>query len=445
MVEKYGDLMYGLMKLELTSMCLYVITCVDVRLCFSRFSPWPFLTRFDAVNNQPHDEEVELSDDDDDFGGDEDEGSPGGSNGMSSLRGYGDSPSETGGDSMRGPRAGSDDYDPQPTDPRIGRRGDDNDDDRHGVDVDDDVDDVDDNLGATVSRSRKMNHAATAGRNMPTLDMGGHTGGGDDEDDDVDDAAAGGGGGEDDDGGDGGSPVQTRVPKYDPADYVHLNEQVSGEIASLFELIGGFTPTHADLGTRLKCFVPEYMPAMGDVDEFIKVARPDGRTEEAGLRVLDEPSVHQSDTAVLDLHLRQSSKQIGSQPVEVAAVRDPGRNPARVASWIKSIEELHKSKHALRQPGGGPGNGIDIEALMAEWGSADFATAVRRATRGGRLGACDALSIAELARVMCALLGIPIQDTTNVVEPLHTMMMLYLAFDSNPIYNTPTTDHQALL
>ena len=79
------------------------------------------------MNNQPHDEEVELSDDDDDFGGDEDGDSPGGSNGMSSLRGYGDSPSEIGGESMRGPRTNSDDYDPQPTDPRIGRRGNDDD------------------------------------------------------------------------------------------------------------------------------------------------------------------------------------------------------------------------------------------------------------------------------------------------------------------------------
>lgn len=38
---------------------------------------------------------------------------------------------------------------------------------------------------------------------------------------------------------------------------------------------------------------------------------------------------------------------------------------------------------------------------------------------------------------MCALLDIPVKDATNVVEPLHVMMSLYLSFSDNPIYNPP--------
>ena len=46
-------------------------------------------------------------------------------------------------------------------------------------------------------------------------------------------------------------------------------------------------------------------------------------------------------------------------------------------------------------------------------------------------------------RVMCALLDIPVKDATNVVEPLHVMMSLYLSFKNNPIYNPPTDTEMA--
>ena len=80
---------------------------------------------------------------------------------------------------------------------------------------------------------------------------------------------------------------------YNPADYAHLD--VSTEIRELFGYIGRYKPHNIELDTKIKCFIPDYIPAVGEIDAFIKVARPDGKPDDLGLKVLDEPSAHQSD------------------------------------------------------------------------------------------------------------------------------------------------------
>lgn len=98
-----------------------------------------------------------------------------------------------------------------------------------------------------------------------------------------------------------------------------------------------------------------------------QIPRPDGRPEEIGLTVLDEPSArHQSDPSLLSLKLRQTLK-LGSargaadpqqSQLQPAAAQQqqqlsgPGAAPVvRVArdaqdvqSWIRSIGALHESQ-----------------------------------------------------------------------------------------------------
>ena len=57
---------------------------------------------------------------------------------------------------------------------------------------------------------------------------------------------------------------------YDPAEFQHL--QVSGELKELFQHITRYTPQTIDLETKLKPFIPEYIPAIGDIDAFLKVS-----------------------------------------------------------------------------------------------------------------------------------------------------------------------------
>jgi hypothetical protein len=46
---------------------------------------------------------------------------------------------------------------------------------------------------------------------------------------------------------------------------------VHDDIRSLFEHIAAYKPRNVELDTRLRCFVPEYIPAVGEIDTFVKV------------------------------------------------------------------------------------------------------------------------------------------------------------------------------
>eukprot|EP00064_Thunnus_orientalis_P024498 superscaffoldBa00010603_g24793 len=97
---------------------------------------------------------------------------------------------------------------------------------------------------------------------------------------------------------------------YDPADYANL--PVSTEIKELFQYITRYTPQSVELEHSLKPFIPDFIPAVGDIDAFLKVPRPDGESDGLGLLVLDEPSVKQSDPTVLSLWLSEETKQHGA-------------------------------------------------------------------------------------------------------------------------------------
>ena len=56
---------------------------------------------------------------------------------------------------------------------------------------------------------------------------------------------------------------------YDPADYEHLS--VTPEISELFSYITRYTPQAIELEHRLRPYIPDYIPAVGDIDAFIKV------------------------------------------------------------------------------------------------------------------------------------------------------------------------------
>ena len=58
---------------------------------------------------------------------------------------------------------------------------------------------------------------------------------------------------------------------YNPRDYDHL--QVSGELKELFCYVIQYTPQTIELETQLRPFIPEYIPAIGDIDAFLKVTQ----------------------------------------------------------------------------------------------------------------------------------------------------------------------------
>ena len=80
-----------------------------------------------------------------------------------------------------------------------------------------------------------------------------------------------------------------------------VNLPVSNEIKELFEYITRYKPQKIDLETKIKPFIPDYIPAVGEVDAFLKMPKPDGTKEDLGITVLDEPSLNHEDKTVLEL------------------------------------------------------------------------------------------------------------------------------------------------
>lgn len=82
-------------------------------------------------------------------------------------------------------------------------------------------------------------------------------------------------------------------------DYSKLD--CSGEVKELFDFIDRFKPSDIDLDTKLKPFIPEYIPSVGGPDAFIKIGKPKGMEdkidERLGVVVLDEPGPNQTDSA----------------------------------------------------------------------------------------------------------------------------------------------------
>lgn len=66
------------------------------------------------------------------------------------------------------------------------------------------------------------------------------------------------------------------------------------DLEKIFEFISTYTPIEHELQQELKCFVPELIPCIGDIDAFIRVNRPDNIIDQTGLAILDEPSGIQS-------------------------------------------------------------------------------------------------------------------------------------------------------
>jgi intraflagellar transport protein 46 len=182
-------------------------------------------------------------------------------------------------------------------------------------------------------------------------------------------------------------------------------------------------------------FIPDYIPAVGEIDAFLKVPPP---AEESGsksgalalgLVVLDEPAAHQSDPTVLELSLRAVNKQVISTHATVGTIEHADKSQARVVKWIQSIEDVHRRKPPPNVHYSRPMP--DIEQLMQVWPS-EFEELLKtpQATLPDmtNLG-CE---VEAFARMVCALMDIPVYD--KVTESLHVLFTLYSEFQNHAYF-----------
>ena len=223
-------------------------------------------------------------------------------------------------------------------------------------------------------------------------------------------------------------PSQAKL--YNAADYKHL--VVSSEIQGLFEYILRHKHTDIELETKMKPFIPDYIPAVGEIDAFLKVPRPDGEGKKAplGLVVLDEPAAAQSDPTVLELSLRAVNKQVISRHATVGSIEHADKNQARVVKWIQSIEEVHRKKppphvhYSRTMP--------DIEQLMQVWPPEFEELLKSQASELPDMNTMDC-DVETFARMVCAIMDIPVYDG-KVTESLHVLFTLYSEFQNHAYF-----------
>lgn len=163
----------------------------------------------------------------------------------------------------------------------------------------------------------------------------------------------------------------------------------------------------------------------------VQVPRPDGQEDRCGLSALDEPGPVQSDPTVLDLQLRTLSKRApGSEAVLVRSIEHADKNPREVQRWIQSVAEVHRSRPPPTVPYARPMP--DIERLMQEWPPELEELLKTNALPGADLD----MTVDEYARVVCALLDIPVYPSAtsaagSLVQSLHVLFTLYGEFKAN--------------
>ncbi|XP_060079832.1 intraflagellar transport protein 46 homolog [Ylistrum balloti] len=241
-----------------------------------------------------------------------------------------------------------------------------------------------------------------------------------DEDDDDDD---------DDDEDEDHAPLEGA---YDPADYENL--PVTPEIKELFQYITRYTPQSIELEHKLKPFIPDFIPAVGDIDAFIKIIRPDSKPDTLGLNVLDEPCAKQSDPTVLDLQLRAISKQTTDKKVVVKSLESAEKNPKHIDSWIESIRELRRIQpppnvhYSKNMP--------DIDTLMQEW-PPEFEELLKEVGLPTAELDCD---LAEYVDLVCSILDVPIYKGSphrnERVLALHVIFTLFSEFKNSQHFRT---------
>ncbi|KAJ3096046.1 Intraflagellar transport protein 46 [Physocladia obscura] len=220
------------------------------------------------------------------------------------------------------------------------------------------------------------------------------------------------------------------------------DSSLSDEMKEIFQYISRYRPQEIEMEPELKPFIPEFIPAIGDIDAFIKISRPDQKPESLGLTVLDEPGGKQSDPTVLDLHLRAVTKSIAPVPQVIRSIDciSLRSNSKPLDNWIRNVKELHAAKpapavhYSRRMP--------DIEDLMQVWPSE-----IEEALATVTLPSADLeISLASYARLLAAILDIPTpppqqqqqqpkdgkrKPVTSTIESLHVLFTLYSEFKNS--------------
>lgn len=206
------------------------------------------------------------------------------------------------------------------------------------------------------------------------------------------------------------------TPVYNAAEYAHILPKVSQEIRDLFTHITMFQPQPIECPTKLRPFVPDFIPCIGDIDPFLKVPRPDSKPDNLGLVTLDEPSDKQTNATVVKNHLR-SILRVAMGPPVVDQVPDAHNRPQVLDKWVADVKGQRKLQTNVNYSKPMP----DITALMQEWPE-EFEQLLNHNVQLPPPN-ID-LDMLQYVKLLCTLVDIPTHS--NLVESLHLLFSTYL-------------------
>jgi len=202
---------------------------------------------------------------------------------------------------------------------------------------------------------------------------------------------------------------------------------VDDNVKELFKYIPRYKAKTIELDSILKPFLPDYLPAIGDLDPFLKVGRPDQERDILGIEKLDEPASTQTDAQILIMQLRAQNKTAFRREDEVIqAIDHAEKNTQLIDKWITNVGMLHEQKplpevqYKTQMP--------SIDDLMAVWPD-EFEQALIMNSNATVLPAELDIDLKEFAKVACALVDIPVHD--NIVHSMHLLFTLWSTFRNN--------------
>ncbi|XP_065358667.1 intraflagellar transport protein 46 homolog [Calliphora vicina] len=213
------------------------------------------------------------------------------------------------------------------------------------------------------------------------------------------------------------------------------NLSLDREIKELFPYILKYTPQNIETPYHLQPFVPEYVPAVGDVDAFLKVTEPPllkpQRSKEMqehlhklGLYFLDEPSGTQSEPSLLNMKLRSaltgSSKNARSTSAQMVPFAKSSKD---IDKWINEVEQVHMSQSVYdAQPR------KDIENMIIDW-PRSYAEATGAAQEAYQQCLTEQHTLADYVRILCQQFAIegPLETQADYLLSVQTLFALYLA------------------
>ena len=218
------------------------------------------------------------------------------------------------------------------------------------------------------------------------------------------------------------------------------NLNLNPEVYEIFKYIDNYEPETSEPAVSLKPFIPDYIPAVGEVDGFLKIPRADGKDEELGSHQIDEPALNMSKKSYLDLMIREFFKgKIREDKREIHTVSNAHKNSKLVQRWITDVAEVHKQRippsvfYSKKMP--------EIDNLMQSWDSE-----MEKKVKNIEITSHDlSFTTSELSQLVCNIADIPVYDldnNKNQIESLHVLFTLFSAFKENDHFNEQNEENQ---